>query len=42
MADGTPLYHANHGNLAGSGTVLNLAALETAVVAMRTQTAPDV
>lgn len=37
MSDGTPFFHANHGNLAAAGTILNLAALEAAMIAIRSQ-----
>ena len=37
MADGIAIFNASHGNLAGSGTVINTASLQAARVAMRTQ-----
>lgn len=37
MADGTALFHANHGNLAGSGAVISATTLNTGRTAMRTQ-----
>lgn len=37
MADGTALFHANHGNLAGSGAVISATTLGTGRTAMRTQ-----
>lgn len=37
MGDGVALFHASHGNLAGTGTVINVASLQAARVAMRTQ-----
>lgn len=37
MDDGTALFHASHGNLAGSGAVLSVASLSEARLAMRTQ-----
>ena len=40
MGDGTSLFHASHGNLAGTGTGIDVASLSAARQAMRTQTAP--
>lgn len=37
MADGTALFHANHGNLAGSGAAITVATLGNARSAMRQQ-----
>lgn len=37
MGDGTALFHADHGNLAASGTTIDEAALSAARLAMRTQ-----
>jgi HK97 family phage prohead protease len=41
MADGTALFHANHGNLAASGAVISVATLGAARKAMRLQTGLD-
>jgi ATP-dependent protease ClpP protease subunit len=41
MSDGATLFHANHGNLAGSGTVINAASISGARKAMRTQKGID-
>lgn len=41
MADGIPLFHANHGNLASSGSAIGIPALGAMRVAMRTQKAPN-
>lgn len=38
MGDGTALFHANHGNLAGTGTAINEAAFIAALEAMGKQT----
>lgn len=38
MADGTALFHADHGNLAGSGAAINITTLGSARQAMREQT----
>jgi len=38
MADGTALFHANHGNLAGSATAVTEPGLAAALTAMRKQT----
>lgn len=38
MADGTALFHANHGNLAGAGTVIDVKNIGAAKTAMRKQT----
>lgn len=40
MADGTALFHASHGNLAGAGSAISVASLTAGRVAMRTQKAP--
>lgn len=37
MADGTALFHANHGNLAASGTVIDITSLSAGRKAMRKQ-----
>lgn len=37
MGDGTALFHADHGNLAGAGTVIDIANLAKAKAAMRKQ-----
>lgn len=37
LADGVALFHANHGNLAGTGTALSVASLGAARAAMRRQ-----
>lgn len=37
MADGTALFHADHANLAGSGSALSVTSLSVARAAMRTQ-----
>jgi phage major head subunit gpT-like protein len=37
LADGQPLYHATHGNLAGTGAALGVTSLSTARQAMRDQ-----
>jgi len=37
LSDGVNLFHANHGNLAGTGTALSLASLSVARTAMRRQ-----
>lgn len=37
MADGTAIFHADHNNLAGSGTVISAASLSAGKLAMRTQ-----
>jgi hypothetical protein len=37
MPDGTPLFHADHGNLAASGTIINVAAVGAGRAAMRQQ-----
>ncbi len=41
MEDGTVLFHANHGNLASSGSVLTVASLDNARAAMRLQKGLD-
>jgi hypothetical protein len=41
MADGIALYHADHGNLAASGTILDEENLAAAIQAMRLQTSLD-
>lgn len=41
MNDGVPLFHAQRGNLAGTGTVLSMTSLEQAVIAIRSQKAED-
>ncbi len=41
MNDGDPLYHSDHGNKAGSGAALSIAALSAARQAMRSQTGGD-
>jgi ATP-dependent protease ClpP protease subunit/phage major head subunit gpT-like protein len=41
MSDGVALFHANHGNLAGSGTVINTASISAARRAMRVQKGID-
>jgi hypothetical protein len=38
MRDGQPLFHADHGNLAGGGGALSLSTLSSAIAAMRRQT----
>ena len=38
MADGNPLFHSSHGNLAASGAALSLTTLSAARTAMRKQT----
>lgn len=38
MGDGTALFHADHGNLDGSGAVISVAELNAGYAAMRTQT----
>jgi hypothetical protein len=40
MADGTALFASGHGNLAGAGTAITVAALTAARAAMRKQTGP--
>lgn len=37
MSDGVALFHANHGNLAGTGSAISIASLGAARLAMRTQ-----
>lgn len=37
MADNVPLFHANHGNLAGAGAAINIASLQAGRTRMRTQ-----
>lgn len=41
MGDGKPLFHADHGNVAASGTALTDLTLAAARASMRKQTAPD-
>lgn len=41
MADGTALFHANHGNLSATGTVIGEAGLSEARKALRLQTDPS-
>ena len=41
MYDGTALFHADHGNLAGSGGAINETTLAAGEQAMRTQTSPE-
>ncbi|ROT99078.1 prohead protease/major capsid protein fusion protein [Histidinibacterium lentulum] len=41
MADGDAVFHANHGNLAGTGATLSLTSLSGARLAMRRQTGID-
>ncbi len=41
LDDGVALFHANHGNLAGSGTTIDTAALGAARLAMRSQKGLD-
>ncbi len=41
MADSIALFHASHGNLAGSGSAISLSALAAAEQAMLTQTSPE-
>jgi hypothetical protein len=41
LDDGQPLFHSTHGNLAGSGTVIDVAALAAARLAMRSQKGLD-
>lgn len=41
MYDGTALFHADHGNLAGSGGAINETTLAAGELAMRTQTSPE-
>lgn len=38
MGDGVALFHVSHGNLAGSGTALDIASLSAAVAALESQT----
>lgn len=38
MSDGSPFFSAAHANVAASGTILSLAALEAAMIAVRSQT----
>jgi len=40
MSDGTALFHADHGNLAGSAAAISVATLSSARAAMRKQTPP--
>lgn len=40
MTDGVALFHANHGNLAGSGAAPSIDTLDAAALAMALQTAP--
>jgi ATP-dependent Clp endopeptidase proteolytic subunit ClpP len=40
MADGVPLFHASHGNLAAAGTPIGIDSLQAGRTAMRTQRAP--
>ncbi|GAA4221575.1 ATP-dependent Clp protease proteolytic subunit [Sphingomonas endophytica] len=40
MADGVPLFHASHGNLAAAGAPINIDSLQAGRTAMRTQRAP--
>lgn len=37
MADGNPVFHANHGNLAGTGEALTVTSLSSARLALRSQ-----
>ncbi len=41
LDDGVALFHANHGNLAGAGTTIDVAALSAARIAMRGQKGLD-
>ncbi len=41
MADGDPLFHANHGNLAGSATAISVTSLAVAMAAVRKQKSID-
>jgi len=41
MGDGTALFHADHGNLAGSGAAISVATIGTGRAAMRTQKGLD-
>ena len=41
MYDNTALFHADHGNLAGSGTIIDEASLDAGTQAMMTQTSPE-
>lgn len=41
MSDGTALFHANHGNLTGTGTAISVTSLGVARAMMRKQTALD-
>lgn len=41
MADGVALFHANHGNLAGSNAVISVASMGSAMGAMAIQTDPN-
>lgn len=41
MGDGTALFHANHGNLAGSGTAISDTSIGLAMLALRKQTGLD-
>jgi hypothetical protein len=41
MADGTALFHADHGNLAGAGAAISVTSLGEGRAAMRTQTGVD-
>lgn len=40
LSDGVALFHADHGNLAGSGTAISVDTLDAAAIAMALQTAP--
>ncbi|TCP30700.1 ClpP-like prohead protease/major capsid protein fusion protein [Sphingomonas sp. BK235] len=40
MADGVPLFHASHGNLAAAGSNISIDSLQAGRTAMRTQRAP--
>ena len=40
MADGTPLFHATHGNLAGAAAAISIASLQAGRTRMRKQTSP--
>lgn len=41
LSDGVSLFHANHGNLAGAGSAISIAALSAGRVALRNQKAPS-
>lgn len=41
LSDGTALFHANHGNLTGTGTAISVTSLGVARTSMRKQTTPQ-